>query len=69
MRTTNTKASRTFDALACTLNYLPDKTIYKIHSVINDKRDGYNFNFIAAVNSYRQLCGDDVSVTIKPFTD
>ena len=68
MRTKNTKANRTFDALACALNYLPDKTIHKINSVINDERDGYHFDFIAAVNSYRQLTNSK-QISVVPFVD
>ncbi len=68
MRTTNTKANRTFDSLACALSYLPDKTIYKINSIINDERDGYRFDFVAAVNSYRQLT-DSHPLSVVPFID
>ncbi len=68
MKTRNSKASRTFNALACALNYLPDKTIHKIHSIIADDRDGYHFDFIAAVNSYRSIAGNN-RVSVKPFID
>ena len=68
MRTTNKKANRTFDALAHALNYLPDKTIYKINGIINDQRDGYRFDFIAAVNNYRRLCSSN-KISIVPFID
>jgi hypothetical protein len=59
MKSTNKKASRTLDCLANILRDLPDKKIKHIHGAINDKRDGYNFDFISAVNSYRSLCGSD----------
>ncbi len=55
MRTTNTKVNRTFEALAVALSALPDKTIDRIHALINDEQDGYIFDFRLAVDLFRRL--------------
>ncbi len=56
MRSTNSKANRTFEALACSVQDLSDEQIQEMHVVINDSEDGYDFDFISAVKSFRHLC-------------
>ncbi len=51
----NTKVNRLLEAMAVILHDNSDITIKELHAVINDERDGYNFDFIAACNSYRNL--------------
>ena len=57
MKSTNTKVNRTLEALAVELYALPDEEIKLIHKTINDGKDGYDFDFIQAVNNYRSLLG------------
>ena len=61
MKSTNSKVNRTLNAIALTQN-LPDSQAIDINTVINDEQDGYDFDFIAAVNHFRHLCGNKVSV-------
>ena len=51
----NTKVSRLLDAMAVTLCDLPDETVKELHATINDDRDGYEFDFVSAINGYRHL--------------
>jgi hypothetical protein len=64
MKSTNTKVNRTFGALAVELHDLPDKRIKIIHKIINDGRDGYSFDFVSNVNTYRSLLGSGL-VSVK----
>ena len=57
MKSHNTKVSRTFSAIAVELHTLPDNKIKLLHKMINDGKDGYDFDFIGEVNSYRILLG------------
>lgn len=51
----NTKVNRLLGALAVELREQSDATILNIHNIINDERDGYDFDFVTAVNAYRQF--------------
>ncbi len=52
-RTKNSKAYRTFDAIAACVYNCPDNLVREIHATITDEQDGYEFDFVGAVNSYR----------------
>ena len=51
----NTKVERLLDAMAIVLKDENPKLIAKLHEVINDKRDGYEFDFIAKVLNYKSF--------------
>ena len=53
----NMKVERLLSALAVVLVDERSDLLIKIHDVINDKRDGYAFNFKARVESFRSLFG------------
>jgi hypothetical protein len=53
MISNNTKVERLLRALAVELKDLSDDKIKKIHDMINDNSDGYNFDFVSEVNSIR----------------
>ena len=54
-KSTNTKVNRLLGALAVELRGLDDNVIVRIHNIINDDLDGYDFDFIGAVNSFRSF--------------
>lgn len=49
----NTKVERLLDAMAIVLKDENLKLIEKMHEVINDKKDGYQYDFISACASNR----------------
>ncbi len=49
----NSKVKRLLDAMAVVMKDQDPKVIEQLHKVINDKRDGYNFDFTKACNSYK----------------
>jgi len=51
MKSHNTKVNRLLSALAVELKDLPDEKI----ELINDERDGYDFDFVSEVRSFRRL--------------
>ena len=53
MRRKNKKVNRLLSAIALRLKDLPDSTIIELHDIINDKRDGYDYDFKMAVENYR----------------
>lgn len=65
MKSYNTKVNRLLSALAVELRELPDEQIIRIHNLINDNRDGYNFNFISEVNSTRSFIVSNHSTGIQ----
>jgi hypothetical protein len=46
MKSTNTKVIRMLKALAIDLKDEDPKLLIKIHKTINNKQDGYDFNFL-----------------------
>ncbi len=56
-RTKNSKVYRTLDTIAACVYDCPDNLIREIHAGITDERDGYKFDFIEAVNTYRIMLG------------
>jgi hypothetical protein len=54
-RTHNTKVNRLLSALACELKDLPNDKQMRIDYIVNDLRDGYKFNWLGSVDSYRRL--------------
>ena len=55
MRSNNAKVNRMLDAMAVSCVNCTDRFVKEINHVINDERDGYNFDFIKAVYNYRRL--------------
>ena len=53
MISTNSKVNRTLSTIALIVKDLPDDKIQELHNAINDKEDGYRYDFKQAVNSYR----------------
>ena len=53
----NRKVERMLSALAVVLVDERPDLIIKVHDVINDKRDGYPYNFKAQVESFRSFFG------------
>ena len=53
----NSKVCRTLDAVAACVYDCSDNLIREIHAVITDERDGYEFDFVGAVNAYRIITG------------
>ena len=53
----NRKVTRILSALAVVLVDERPDLIIKVHDVINDKRDGYPYNFKAQVESFRSFFG------------
>lgn len=51
MQTRNTKVNRMLGAMATVLKDENPKMIEALHAVINDARDGYEFDFIRAVEN------------------
>ncbi|KKM66145.1 hypothetical protein LCGC14_1484080 [marine sediment metagenome] len=56
-RTKNSKVCRTLDAIAACVYDCSDNLIREIHAGITDERDGYEFDFVGAVNTYRIMLG------------
>lgn len=59
MISTNSKVNRMLAALAIELRNLPDEKIKRIHDIINDKQDGYKFDFKATCESMRVFVQGD----------
>jgi hypothetical protein len=51
--TKNTKVDRLLDTLALELKDLEKERVCRIHNIINDERDGYNFNFKMRVETWK----------------
>ena len=51
----NKKTKRLLDAIAVTMYDQDDRLIKLLHKVIADGKDGYPYDFIATVNSFRVL--------------
>ena len=45
MLSNNTKVNRMLQAIACELKNADEEMIEHLHAIINDERDGYNFDF------------------------
>ncbi len=56
-KTKNSKVCRTLDVIAGCVYDCSDNLIKEIHTEITDERDGYEFDFIGAVNTYRIMLG------------
>ena len=53
----NRRVERMLSALAVVLVDERPELLIKVHNVINDKRDGYPYNFKAQVESFRSFFG------------
>ena len=51
--------------MALILKDIDDATIKKLDTAINDERDGYYFDFIESVNSYRSLMADGKGIGVS----
>ena len=54
-RSSNSKVDRLLSSLGCLLKDLPDDQQKEINHVINDLRDGYIFDWIGHVETWRSL--------------
>lgn len=52
-RSTNSKVTRLLRALAIELKHLPHEKQKRIDYIINDLRDGYEYNWIGAVEYFK----------------
>lgn len=53
MKSNNTKVDRLPSVLAIKLKDLPDDKVNRVHDLINDTYDGYDFNFNRCVKTAR----------------
>ena len=62
----NTKVERLLSALAVELKGMPDEAIRRIDDIINDGKDGYDFDFVGEVNSYRSCVQGGEKYIVEP---